>query len=608
MAKQLGLNPSREVWGTHKDLIYDLYLKQNQSLVSVTAFLNENCGFDVTPRQIKARLKEWGYDKKRTFAPFYRAMLVVADHRRNVNALDTVFQVPKKASREEVCVGRVKKEVDRQKGELHLPSLEEAERLLMTADITWCVPQPENSADHLDLQTTTQDQLAVNINPSEDWTWVTSDEEGDGDGDVFTEMVYSRSDSPFHLIIDQAVAPSETSHVDTESLAHPFESRLHSIPDMQPYQHQLHAGLALPNNDVHTPPCAFHGLANGFNHCRLSPSCHSHQHFDLWEAMALLRLADEHKMHVGQWAGPWYLHAFGDSSVPPTSKADGIEALKEMLKQQPDNQYVFPCLSWMITILGSNGKHTELKEFLTASCLVIDEVTTQNPLYSSIFHYALAVQEENDADKRIHGENFSRFHEAMKLVWRETHPNLLVYVSFWAWYLLDEQKFTQAIRLLESSLPTFDCVMGRYDLLTINCRAILSRAYEATGSCAQAICYLEQAIQYLGNHRRELNAVKMGLHGRLGNLKRLVGDFVSAESHLRQCIYGRIEMLGLQDPAIWYFIDILCEILSRSNRHGDVDLLLQDLQHRGGCPQRELEELRNRVNYGMRWGMPQMYD
>ncbi|KEF59823.1 uncharacterized protein A1O9_04671, partial [Exophiala aquamarina CBS 119918] len=501
MAKPPGRIHSREVWEGYRELIHNLYLKQNWKSQEVTDFLNDNYSLAITDRQVKTKIKDWKYNQKRTCAPFYRAMLVVSNHRRDINGLSTVFQVPKKDTRVEVPTKRIKKEVERQKELVDLPSIEEAERLLLTKGYTWGTPNPLYSTEC--LYPTLQDHMNFDVDRSDLWDWVTSDEE-EGERE------------------DEHGAPT-------------------TAEQYQPY-----------------PPL----------HVAADPS------------MDRLSLAGEQKMHVSQWAGPWFWHAFGNGLALPTSKSDAIDILKRLLREQPDNQYIFPCLSWMILILGSNGKHAELKEFLTASCAVIDEETNQNLLYSSIFHYALAVREKNTHDKRKYGENFARLHEPMKLVWRSDHPNVLVNLTFWAWYLLDEQRYPEAIELLEGSLPSFERVMGRHDLLAINCRTILSRAYEDTRNYPQAIFHLEQALQFMGNHRRELDAFSFELHGRLADLKKHNGDLASAEQHLRYCIQGRMQTFGLRDQSIWYFINLLCGLLGDTGRGRDIDQLLVDLQQR----------------------------
>lgn len=596
---------SRQDWEDNKALIREQYLTQNQKLTVVTAFLNQNCGFEVTPRQVKAKIKEWAFDNKRTFGHHYRAMLVVANHRRRENGLDTVFLVPKNASVEEVCPARVKKEVDRQKGVLLLPSLEEAETVLKAGNITWHLPRTENSAEPLQFQIPNQDHANVNLSPSLDGQWAGINEVDDAESS--TGIAYSLPTSPLELIAGSPAASLETSNADMESLVNLTEFGLHIAHDIQQYPLQTHMQSVVPDGRPAAVGYALHGLPDPSTMCLSCPSG-PHQDFDFWKPKALHYWcpAAEPKMHVSQWASPWLWHAFGNRLGQPISKADGIDTLKRMLSEQRDNQYILPCLSWMITILGAYGKHAELQEFLSASCVVIDEVTGQDLMYNSTFHYALAVHQENDADKRKYGENFARYHEAMKLVWGEDHPNVLVNVSFWAWYLLDEQKFDRAIDLLEGTLPFFENVMGRHDLLTINGRAILSRAYRATGNLAQAIYQLEQALYFLGNYRQELSAVSLELHGRLATLLKQAGQLLPAESHLRHCIDGSVQIFGLQDRSIWYHINLLCKILNGSGRHEEVDQLLYDLQQHGDCPLGELEALRERVKHE-RCGMQRMY-
>lgn len=611
MAKPPGRIHSREVWEGYRELVYNLYLKQNWKSQEVTDFLNDNYSLAVTDRQVKNKIKDWKYNQKRTCAPFYRAMLVVSNHRRDINGLSTVFQVPKKDTRVEVPTKRIKKEVERQKELVDLPSIEEAERLLLAKGYTWGTPNPSNSTEC--PYSTLQDDVNFDIDRSEIWDWVTSDEEEDepkNEPGAPTTAEHYQPYPPPHVTTGPTTTLPGTSSVDMESLTNLTESSLTITMNLQGPQHPIRMASSLPSNRNFVDlkgdfggntmfPTAYTipPTLDYINHCRLCPSDHSHEDFDFGEAMDRLSLAGEQKMHVSQWAGPWFWHAFGSGLALPTSKSGAIDILKRLLREQPDNQYIFPCLSWMILILGSNGKHAELKEFLTASCAVIDEETNQNLLYSSIFHYALAVREKNTHDKRKYGENFARLHEPMKLVWRNDHPNVLVNLTFWAWYLLDEQRYAEAIELLEGALPSFERVMGRHDLLTINCRTILSRAYADRRNYPQAIYHLEQALQFMGNHRRELDAFSFELHGRLAVLKKDNGDFTSAEQHLRYCIQGRMQTFGLQDQYIWYFINLLCGLLGDTGRGRDIDQVLEELQQRPDCPVRELDELQARLRY-----------
>ncbi|KAK5056028.1 hypothetical protein LTR84_012579 [Exophiala bonariae] len=588
---------SRKDWEDQKAEIYERYLVQNLKLNIVTDFLNQQRGFQVTPRQVKAKIKEWSFDNKRTFGHHYRAMLVVADHRRNILGLDTVFLVPKNASTEEVCPARVKKEVDRQRGELRLrlPNFEEAKAALEAGNITWHLPRTENTADTLQFLTSHQNHSDISLSPAADPLWLVTDE-----ADEANSFGYSVPNSPFEPMIGSPATSFGASNTAIESLVNFAEFGMHTGHDIQQYQIQAQAQWTFHTAHQPVMAYAFHDLTATSDVCLSCPS--EHQNFDLFDIIQCLGRADESKMHVSQWAGPWLWLAFGNQLGQQTSKEGGMNALRRTLRLQPDNQYVFPCLSGMITVLGAWGKDAELGDFLRASCLVIDEETNQNPIYSSTFHYALAVHQENDVDKRRYGENFARTHEPMKLVWQEDHPNVLVNISFWAFYLLDERKFAEAIALLERYLPSFMDVMGRHDLFTINCRAILSRAYEEVGNYSEASHHLEQALEVIGDQRWVVSAVKLRLQGRLGELKRQMGELSSAEQYLRHCVVGRMELFGLQDAAIWWFIDILCEVLSRSGRNGDIDLLLRDLQQRDDCPQGEIEAQWKRIKYRMRWG------
>jgi len=554
MAKPPGRIHSREVWEGYRELVHDLYLKQNWKSQQVTDFLNETCGLAVTDRQVKNKIKDWKFNQKRTCAEFYRAMLVVANHRQAANGLGTVFQVPKKDTRIEVPTKRIKKEVDRQKYLVDLPSIEEARRLLSSKGYTWSPPSPSNSVER--VYPASQDNENLEIDQSELWDGLTTDEEGeDGPKDVLRG------------------------------------SSLNITMDLQGPQHPIHTVSSRTSNHNST------NLKGDHTENTTSPITPTIPSTDDLINHALLSPTDEQKMYVSQWADPWFWHAFGIEPALPTSTADARDALRRLLREHPDNRYAFPRLSWMITVLGFNGKHTELKEFLRASCAVIDEETNQNQLYSSAFHFALACYEGNVYDRHKYGENFARSQKPMELIWSPDHPNVLINLSFWAWYLLDVGRYAEAMKLLECAVPQFERVMGKQDLLTINCRSILSRAYKHTGNYLQAIFQLEQALQLMGNHRRELEAVWFDLRGKLGEMKKLIGDLPSAEQNLRLSMEGRMRLFGFQAQDIWCSIYALCEVLAINRRGQKLEQLIQNLQQRPDCPRQQFDDLQAWLRY-----------
>ncbi|EXJ81011.1 hypothetical protein A1O3_07299 [Capronia epimyces CBS 606.96] len=119
-----------------------MYLCENRTCAQVQEYLEEN-DFHVNTRQIKNRLNEWKFECKKTRADQYLAMLYVADFHA-AEGYDVIFSVPKREERENYSTRKVRKECDRIRKKrdpdrsLSEPNtLDEAEKILIDADIKW---------------------------------------------------------------------------------------------------------------------------------------------------------------------------------------------------------------------------------------------------------------------------------------------------------------------------------------------------------------------------------------------------------------------------------------------------------------------------------------
>lgn len=521
-------SPTREQWEEKKHLILNLYIGQNLTALEVVAHLRRNHGWNISTRQLKSRLQDWNASgHKRTRAPFYLAMMTVANHRYNKERLRTTFQVPKRYTKEEIDFSKIQKEVNRMKGGYDkLPQLTPATQMLLGAGYTWYTPS---------CRTTRGRQRRYS----------------------------SDSDS------------------------------IHHTPGFSPVQRTIppieaNKGLKVVQSLANSPPQA-------------------HEDFEFADILRQGTIGPSSdcgdRVRVGSWAGPFCWQAF-DSSLNVDDlrvrKAAAMEHFRSMLMHNLDNQYIFPCLSWMVSVLGSHMKTAELHEFLSSSCAVIVEKDPMGLTYKVPFCYTLAVHTSNQTDIEKYGRLLLPCHEQLRLVWGSAHPNTLVVKSLYAWHLVGVSQYSGAIEVLSPALQTFEDVMGADDQLTISCQAILARAHQGLGQLEEAIMHLTQAIESLGTFRTQFKPMSYRLHLRLGTLLAQTGKFSEAERHLLDAVNGRFEIFGLGEAKTWSAIDELCKLLQQSGRTKELNTLMQDLERHPDCSRRDLDDLSLRIRH-RRW-------
>ncbi|EXJ58107.1 hypothetical protein A1O7_05531 [Cladophialophora yegresii CBS 114405] len=142
MAADRSPQPPKEAWERRKHVIRRWYLTENRTCEDIQRTL-ENEGFKVSERQIKNRLSEWKFERKKTPFQQYVAMLVVADYYKSCG-VDIDFEVPKREERVTYTTQKVRKECERVKKRyatrgqpLHLPSLSHAQAILEQNKISW---------------------------------------------------------------------------------------------------------------------------------------------------------------------------------------------------------------------------------------------------------------------------------------------------------------------------------------------------------------------------------------------------------------------------------------------------------------------------------------
>lgn len=290
---------------------------------------------------------------------------------------------------------------------------------------------------------------------------------------------------------------------------------------------------------------------------------------------------DDHKSDASRWAAPYYTQCFAthtDEEAIKHSKSLSMEALQTALKQ--DNQYILPCLSWTMLVLGSNLRMEQLVDFLRSSCDIIRQQPKMREsfTYELPFRYALAWASNDLVRMDEHGKSLPISLHLTRLLWGRLHPNYLVTAHFYAWDLIRRRDYQQAILLLEECLPISARVMGQHDLLTVTCLVIASRAYTEIGNVRVAAAYLQKALDAIearekawtgdvnGFHHRVWEQYQATLHFRLAQLKLYQNDHSAAEQGFWHVLQTRTYFCGLEDSATWSAVCTLCEIFDKSGR------------------------------------------
>lgn len=322
-------------------------------------------------------------------------------------------------------------------------------------------------------------------------------------------------------------------------------------------------------------------------YCKTEPA----EDFDFSEALDSMKVDDDHhpgwgcsddgsvpvrttqsnqKMDACRWAAPYYSQCFknnADKATVARSKYQAMQILKQCLKE--DNRWLYPCLIWMVLVLGSHARMAELADFVSASCAIIDKDPAMHEsfTFAAPFHYTLAFTTGNDSDMNYWGNCLPRAYEQIQHIWGERHPNFLVIAHFYAWHELRRRNYDCGISLLRRCLPICEQVMGRHSLVTINGLAMISRALEETQNFRLAMEYLESALDRLNGQRPDLEKFRLTLLQRHAEIKlRHTDDLQTAEAQLFKVLYGRGFLGGLDERSTWSTVHSLCEVFNKTGR------------------------------------------
>jgi len=577
-----GEHPPNDQWDALKPTIRDLYLTQNWSLKRISEHFIATYNFNATDRQYKTRLLKWHFDIKKIRRPVYEAMNVVMQHHLSTHGLETVFEVPIRDRTVTKSMDAIRKEIRRLTSAPEM-SLSDAESLLHAREVRYTTnaastdlqiasPVPREGRDSTEL---------CGGSDSSDEYMTPPGEEDDG----MAEQPYSSNSSPSYLSQQQhGIAFSDSRRqLDNGNLL-PAVRRLgltspesyvtrplRDIPSPRPainedYPHHVARENNLEDFD----------MTSAFAQLTIDPACDDHtkqqisSYFGRDYASHISVQIDHQKSVASKWAAPYFLRCFPLSECQENNsmlcKQTALEIFRSLINQH-DNKYIFPCLNWMITALGASEDCKQLIDFLTESCAVIDQEKGQFDLhYGTPFHYALAVVTGNATDKARIGANFEQSTRQIELLWGLNSPNALVTLYHWCWHLMEGKEYAKVSKNLNVCLEASERIMGHYDIVTINCLAMVSRAFAEFGDNMQAMTYLADALQRMRRPPRPFMEYRFKLLARLAALQMVTGHHDVAEQTLREVVEGRVDYTGLNDGHTWSAIQDLCKYMTDQGR------------------------------------------
>ena len=277
--------------------------------------------------------------------------------------------------------------------------------------------------------------------------------------------------------------------------------------------------------------------------------------------------AEDHKLTASRWAAPYYMQCLSDDvqeAALQRSLARSMQALEYALGH--NNEFILPCLSWTILVLGQNQKMRELADLLYTSCSLINkQCNISNSLsYAVPFRYAHAWASNNLEGMNLFGGRLEGSHAEIRYIWGKNHPNFFVSGYLYAWHLVRKQDYARAIELLTENLPVCARKMGRHDLLTISCLTVISRAHAEMGNLQEAVRYCREAMlatqlleviekdqHHVKVHRPVLQRFRLELLARHAALIYHLHDHINAEKQLWRVLHIRGQLCGLKSGDTW---------------------------------------------------------
>jgi hypothetical protein len=604
--------PSDAEWATHLPRICELYYGLRYTLEDTQRILQQETGFFATLRMYKDRIRNMAVHPKKICMQKYQAMSVVAEdyQKRGLNIHfigPSGFQVFKRTP------AQITKQL-RRPHSLQPITLEEANDVLQQSNIR-VVVEPHAMSQDLSAPTLS--------NPATVYEQGGSHEQSAAGTPGYTMLPPSVPDYdttpttlPTNLLAGAMLPPPMANNANIAF--HQVDWNYPQNPRMQmgpPFPQPLH------DHGPSLKPIKGESLSlAGINLLpeRLSqpkPQRDDDDSYDFSADFAALSLTGIHaakataplsavvsrvlpppssverRRMVIECAAPFFLDCFqrDDPHMPVSfSKAVAMERFKYILTATPGNQFVLPLLNWMSTVLSSNRKTVQLKEFVAECCQVLDTCEDYGFPMATPFRYMQAFCDDDEDAMQYHGSSLERGTERLVQLYGADHPNVLVNEYHDAWHTLRQPAgWVRAREILRSCSERSEKSMGRQNLMTLNCMAVLGRGHSENGDHAEAKRIYDEMLLRFPQPPQPLQAYRLIIVQRLAESEEHLGELSSAEHRFRQVYEGRLQLLSAFDPETKAAMLALANILRRSGNLSAAESVQQhyDREHERQCAQ-----------------------
>lgn len=282
-------------------------------------------------------------------------------------------------------------------------------------------------------------------------------------------------------------------------------------------------------------------------------------------------------------AAPFFLPCFPTTKSTQTvgfSRSTAMERFRYILTTRPENQYVLPLLNWMSSVLVSNGKSAQLKDFVDECCQVLYDCPEKGFPLSTPYYYMQAFCSQSPSDMALYGSKFAAGTERLTQTYGPTHPNVLVNEYYRAWHGLSLPfGWAKARTILDTCLARSETVMGHYSLMTINCLAMLGRGCVENNMYEEAKSTLTDIVQRLDSTAEPLQAYRLMIVQRLADVDEQLGNLDAAEKHRKEVYEGRLHYLTVFSPETKAAMCSLAGLLRSNGRQGEAQMIEQHYEH-----------------------------
>lgn len=279
-----------------------------------------------------------------------------------------------------------------------------------------------------------------------------------------------------------------------------------------------------------------------------------------------------HRRLATEVATPFYFHSPITSASSELSKAAAMEKFKYILLVAPRNRDILPLLSWMATVLATNGKMEQLHDFVAECCHVFDQYDDQYSLLSTPYRYMLAYCEADEDGMNTHGSQFATGIERLIEVYGPCHSTVLISEYYCAWHEMSSPSgWTKARSMLETCLKKSEEEMGPCNLMTINCLAVLARGYAENDLHDHARSMFQSALHRLGAVAGPLEAYRLVILDRLAGEEEYLDNPDAALNGYKEVYERRLHCLSLHNEDTTAALLSLTQLLRRKGYYSEAN-------------------------------------